>query len=476
MTRRRGREPDAITARVVSSPMKERGASPSVVAAGGARAVVAVDETAACGRRLRRGLGLLPLAAVVFFNVSGGPYGIEDMVPAFGPGLTLVLLILTPLLWSLPVSLAMSELASAMPDEGGYVTWTARAFGPFWAFQVGWWSWIDSFVDVAVYPALFVDYVKFWYPTMTAGERWLLALGFIVVLTALNLVGVRPTGRAAVVLGVAALAPMALFVALAITKVQAAPWTPITSGSGPLAATFGLGLSVAMWNYSGWDTPSTCLGETQAPERAYRLALFLALPVITAAYLFPVGLGLATSAVEWSTWSTATFPRLAQVVGGAGLGHLVAGGAMVGAAGQFMSLLLTNSRLPYVLARDGLMPPWLGGIHARFGTPWPAILVSAFFYAGLAIFSFKELVVLTMWLYSLALIVELAAFVWLRVTEPSLDRPWRVPGGLAGAVVVSVAPSLFAVGAMVTAGWGNTIAGLAAACTGPAAYWLGRRR
>jgi amino acid transporter len=95
--------------------------------------------------RLRRELGLLPLAAVVFFNVSGGPYGIEDTVPSFGPGLTLLLLVLTPLVWSLPVSLVMAELASAIPHEGGYVTWVRRAFGEFWGFQVGWWSWVDSF-------------------------------------------------------------------------------------------------------------------------------------------------------------------------------------------------------------------------------------------------------------------------------------------------------------------------------------------
>src|SRR5918996_221557 len=109
------------------------------------------------------------------------------------------------LVLSLPVALVMAELAGAMPDEGGYVTWVRRAFGDFWAFQVGWWSWIDSFIDVAVYPALFVEYVRFWYPAMTALERWGFAVGFIVVLTVLNVLGVRPSGRAAVVLAVAAL-------------------------------------------------------------------------------------------------------------------------------------------------------------------------------------------------------------------------------------------------------------------------------
>ena len=95
------------------------------------------------GRRARevtnglpRELGLLSLTAVIFFNVSGGPYGIEDTVSTFGPGLALLLLALTPLVWSLPVAVVMSELAAAIPDEGGYVTWVRRAFGPFWSFQV----------------------------------------------------------------------------------------------------------------------------------------------------------------------------------------------------------------------------------------------------------------------------------------------------------------------------------------------------
>ena len=117
----------------------------------------------------RRGeLGLLPLVAIVFFNVSGGPYGIEDAVGTLGPGLVLLLLLVTPIVWSLPVGLVMAELASALPAEGGYVVWVQRAFGRFWGFQAGWWSWINSFVDVAVYPALFADYLAFWRPGMSS--------------------------------------------------------------------------------------------------------------------------------------------------------------------------------------------------------------------------------------------------------------------------------------------------------------------
>ena len=424
---------------------------------------------------LRRGLGLVPLTAIVFFNVSGGPYGIEDTVPALGPGMTLALLVLTPILWSAPVALAMAELASAMPDEGGYDTWTRQAFGPYWAFQVGWWSWIDSFVDVAVYPALFVEYLRFWVPEMTPLERWLLVVVFIVALTGLNLLGVRPTGHAAVGLAIVSLLPVGVLTVVALLGPRVSPWTPLAP-AGQGLTTLGLGLAVVMWNYSGFDTPSTILGETRSPERAFRSATFLALVVLTAAYVLPVGAALASGALEWSQWTTGALPSIARSVGGEWLGHAVAAGAVLSTAGLFMSLLLTNSRLPYVMARDHVMPRWLGTIDPRSGTPWMAVVVSAALYAAFAVFSFKELIVLNVWLYSLSLLVELAAFVRLRVAAPDLPRPWRVPGGLAVAVGVAVFPALFCVGAMATAGLANTIAGAAAALTGPLAYRvLGRR-
>ncbi len=426
---------------------------------------------------LRRELGLLSLAAVVFFNVSGGPYGIEDMVPSFGPGLALLLLAVTPLLWSLPVALAMAELAAAMPDEGGYVTWTGRAFGPFWAFQVGWWSWLNSFIDVAVNPALFVEYARLWLPAMTPVERWLLVLGFVAVLTVLNVLGVRPTGRVAVALAAAALLPVLVLTVIGLGGARRAPWTPFLAGPEPLGASLGVGLAVVMWNYSGWDTPSTCLGETRAPERAFRTASLAALPVIAAAYLLPVAAALASGATDWTRWETGALPAIGAEVGGRWLAHALAGGAVLSTAGLFLSLLLTNSRLPYVLARDGCLPSALAVLHPRYGTPWVAVLVSALLYALFAAFSFKDLIVLDIWLYSLSLLVELAAFLWLRVAAPGMPRPWRVPGGLPGAAAVTTAPALFALLAMATAGWLNTVAGLVAALTGPAAYWAlaGRR-
>jgi amino acid transporter len=141
----------------------------------------------------------------------------------------------------------------------------------------------------------------------------------------------------------------------------------------------------------------------------------------------------------------------------------------------FLALLLTNSRLPFVLARAGELPPAFAALHARFGTPWAAVLVSSVLYGIFAVFSFKELIVLNVWLYSITLVIELAGFLWLRRSAPGMARPWRVPGGATGAWIVVACPTALAVLAMATAGWTNTLVGIAAALTGPLVWAIGRR-
>jgi amino acid transporter len=420
-------------------------------------------------------LSFLPLLAVVFFNVSGGPYGIEDAVSVFGPGLTLLLLVLTPLLVSAPVTAAMAEMAEAMPEEGGYVAWVRRALGPFWSFQVGWWSWLNSFVDVAVYPALFADYLRFWRPGMTAVERWLLALAFVWLLTAVNLSGVRITGWGAVALSAGALVPIVVLVAAAAPHAGRAPWVPFAAPGQGLWSGLGLGIAVMMWNYSGWDTPSTVLGETQRPGSSYRRALLWALPLISLAYVVPVAAGLAATG-DWQHWQTGHWPAVAAAVGGPWLAGAVVAGAVTATAGLYLSLVLTNSRLPYALAREGQLPRWLAMTHPRSGVPWAAVLLSSAVYSVCALWSFKELIVLNVWLYSLTLLLELAAFVALRRRQAALPRPWRVGGGVAGLWLTAALPSAAALLAMATAGWKNTAAGLLAALTGPAAWIVWRRR
>jgi amino acid transporter len=99
---------------------------------------------------LKRTLSVFALVFVMFFNVSGGPFSLEGLVADVGPGLALLMLLAIPVVWSLPETLIIAELASMLPEEGGYYRWVRRAFGPFWAFQNGWATWLYSLVDMAL--------------------------------------------------------------------------------------------------------------------------------------------------------------------------------------------------------------------------------------------------------------------------------------------------------------------------------------
>src|SRR5438876_12294150 len=104
--------------------------------------------------RVPRKVRLLPLIAATYFMVSGGPYGLEDILGGAGFGRAILILLALPIIWSLPTALMIGELASAIPVEGGFYVWVRRALGPFWGYQEGWLSLSASIFDMALYPTI----------------------------------------------------------------------------------------------------------------------------------------------------------------------------------------------------------------------------------------------------------------------------------------------------------------------------------
>src|SRR4051795_720592 len=152
-------------------------------------------------QKLPRAIGTVGLIFVLFFSTSGGPYTTETLIHSVGPGLGLLILALVPLIWSVPEALIVGELASMLPEEGGYYRWVDRAFGRFWAFQNGWLTWMYSLVDMAIYPKLFVTYLAYFAPSLPPAAIW--GVGLIVIwgATALNLAGASRVGRSSVLTG-----------------------------------------------------------------------------------------------------------------------------------------------------------------------------------------------------------------------------------------------------------------------------------
>ena len=397
-------------------------------------------------RSLPRRLGTLSLVFILYFTTSGGAYTTETLIHSVGPGLGLLILLVVPLIWSLPEVLIVGELASMLPEEGGYYRWVDRAFGRFWAFQNGWLTWMYSLVDMAIYPVLFNQYLKYFAPGLAPRYEWIVALAVIWGATLINLFGSVRVGRTSVIAGTFI---MAGFLALSIASIPHAahiPWRPFASAEGRGVGGLAVGISIALWNYIGWDNASTVQGEVADASRSYPRALALALPLVIAGYFIPL---LATlSASDWTTWTDGGWPAIALATAGrAGpfIAAWIALGGMVSALALFNALLLAYSRIPFVMAVDGLLPPALAGTDAR-GTPRNAVLLSAACYSFFVLVPFGRLVVADVLLYSLALFLEFGALVRLRKTEPELRGSFRIPVGRGGVALLAALPMVVLVG------------------------------
>lgn len=392
--------------------------------------------------RLRRTLTTLPLIFVMYFNVSGGAFTTEGLVADVGPGMALLILLLIPILWALPETLLVGELASMLPEEGGYYRWVRRAFGPFWAFQNGWLTWLYSLVDMAIYPVLFNQYLAFFFPDLSVTVRWAISLLMIWSATGINLRGAFNVGRASIVLGCFILLGFLLTALAAIPHITHVPWHPFVKSGEQSMGALGVGLSIALWNYSGWDNASTVQGEVVDASRSYPRALAFALPLVAASYFIPL---LATlGATDWSTWQEGGWPQIAVAAAGkAGpfLGVWLALAGLASALGLFNALLLAYSRIPLAMAEDRLLPAFIARTDER-GTPVNAVIISAVAYSVFALLPFGGLVVADVLLYAGALFMEFAALIALRRREPNLRGDFRIPlptGAVAAIACIPVA-------------------------------------
>jgi len=179
---------------------------------------VVPNRTPTAKKRFVR-LTLWPLVAATFFMVSGGTYGTEEIVHGAGYGRAILILLLTPLLWSLPTAFMIGELSSALPYEGGYYAWVRRAMGNFWGFQEAWLSLVASIFDMAIYPTLFVAYLTRMFPWFSAGNRgWWVALAVVIACAGLNIAGVKVVSLTSLWLFFALSAPFVAIVVLAPFK------------------------------------------------------------------------------------------------------------------------------------------------------------------------------------------------------------------------------------------------------------------
>ncbi len=435
------------------------------------------------GKKLR----LLPLIAATYFMVSGGPYGIEDILGGAGYGWAIAILLVLPIFWSLPTALMIGELASAIPAEGGFYIWARRALGPFWGYQESWLSLSASIFDMALYPSIFVLYLGKFSPALTAGGRaYAWSLGIVVVCSLWNLRGARAVGEGSVWLFVLLLAPFAVFVVLGLVKGfthhSSIPWlsgSP-SAGFGP-DTPFATALLVAMWNYMGWDNASTIAQEVDQPQRNYPRAMIAAAALTAITYILPLA-ALAFAGFSAASFSTGDWATAARSIGGPGLvgaflAAAVVGGGCLSGFGMFNALSMSYTRLPMAMAKDGMLPRVLARRNSS-GVPWVSVLFCGVAWALALKLPFERLISIDLVLYGSSLLLEFLALVVLRVREPALPRPFRA-GNFFFACMLGVGPAVLIVYALF-ASRNETIIGttsallvaMAVGLLGPVLYWL----
>jgi amino acid transporter len=406
-----------------------------------------------------RKLNYLALVSVIFFTVCGGAFGIESLFGKVGAGWAILLVLLTPVFWSLPISLMVSELASAIPVQGGYYIWVKRALGNFWGFQEGWWTICYTAVDMAIYPVLFVNYLAFFFPYLQSDAdgnltweqffaRWACAIGVISAGLFLNWNGAKAVGYNSTFFLFIIFLPFILLTYFGLTDENGGiskSYEAFRQGfsNEMTAGLFAVGLSTVMWNYSGWDNVSTYAEEVHDAPKNYPKALFTAIGLSILMYFLPTFalIGHTTSKGVWN--ETAGFPVLAEQLGGQNLGIILAVAALVFAWGLFNSQILYASRLPFAMASDGWLPKFLAKTNAN-GVPTNALIICCIISALFAALPFGKLVVIDILLYASEVFLEFIALLALRYKEPDLPRPFKIRGGWFVLILITISPMLFA--------------------------------
>ncbi len=380
----------------------------------------------------------LHLAAVIFFTVSGGPYGLEPLLTYAGEHGALLLLVITPMLWDVPAIFTVLELNGMMPVTGGYYKWVKHALGTRWGFFEGLWTWFYTFVDLAIYPVLFVQYASFLLPDIAA-YKLPICLLIIWSSAGINITGIVPVGRISLVLSGLVLIPFIVLFGVFFWHHSGTYAFPSPSLKGLTYPSIGLSLYTIMWNCLGWDNVTTYAEEVENPVRSYLTSIAIAFVTVIAVYVLLIYVS-QQSKINYEVLTKQGFPSLGQLLGGRWLGVLIAAAGMASTLGLYTANLLSVSRLPKAMADDGLLPKVLSTLHLRFNTPYISIIICSAVISIMTLWSFGELIIIDVTIYGAGLFLEYLSLIKLRIKEPDRHRPFKIPLGIPGLCVLAVLP------------------------------------
>ncbi len=424
---------------------------------------------------------------MIFCLVAAGCYGIEEMLPECGPGLTIIMLCVLPFVWGLPFGLVASELGSVRPQEGGYYKWVQEALGEFWGFQAGWWRTISIYIDNTSYVILAGGYAAtVW--DMGIPAEFALKFAMIAIFTIINIRGVKDVGIASTILSILVMVAFGVVAICGFINWGGDAETASTisfqltpepaEGIGDWFFYIAGGISIGMWMYSGYESMSTIAGEVANPQVIPK-GTIITVPLIMAVYILPTIAGVG-SLGQWDNWGTeGDCVGYADVVAhfwGPAFGVIFVIVAILAQCSIYNTYIASGSRGFFSLADDHLAPPVLVKCDKKYGVPYISVLSVGIFNLLFCMFPFGFIIVLDVSLLIASYAMVYISAMILRKRIPAEEYVFRIPGGYGFLCVICIVPICVALLAYFINGSDYYLGGMVGILSGPVLYFIWRRK
>ena len=403
---------------------------------------------AATGGGNKKGMGVISLAVLTYYSVSGGPFGFENVVRAGGPFWALMGFGLF-FVWAIPEALVTIEMSIALPEASGSVAWVEAAFGPKWAFMKGWLSVLSGIADNSLYPILFLD--CFMQLVITEqGEypfakhhtlRYVLTSFITLSLTYLNYRGLDVVGKVAMFVCAFSLAPFVVFCLIGTFKLDPSRWLEGPAG-GVSEVNWRLLLNTFYWNINFWDSAASFSGDVQSPVKTFPPGILMALILVFLSTFLPILIGTAASDRPYYEWTDGYFVALGVEIAGPWLGYWMMAASSMTNIGMFEAEMSSDAWQVAGMAERGMIPKRFSDRN-EFGTPKYGVILSLLGVLAVTTLEFEKVIDLLNLLFCFGQTIEYLAFIELRRTHPHLKRPWKIPLSYHGVCAMLFLPLAF---------------------------------
>ena len=425
---------------------------------------------------------------MVFSLVAAGCYGIEEMLPETGMGLTLIMLIVIPFVWGLPFGLVASELGSVRPQEGGYYKWVQEALGEFWGFMAGWWRTISIYIDNTLYVVLAGGYLFSIVDTDNVYVEFAFKAAMILFFMYINLRGVRDVGLVTNALSIFIIAAFAMVAIIGFLNWGGSPFAEMIPIEEPEMVDWifcvGAGLSIGMWMYSGYESMSTFAGELQNPQVIPKATL-ITVPLIMCTYIFPTMAGVSSlngtgdPDLAYENWGiepdSIGYATVADHFWGPAFGVFFVVVAVIAQFSIYNTYIASGSRGFFALSEDNLSPKFFVKVSKKYGVPYVTVISIAVVNLALCMFDFSILIVVDVFLLVASYIMVYISAMILRKRIPKEEYKFRLPFGNGFFKVICIVPICVAVISFVINGSDYFIGGMVGIISGPILYFIWKR-